>query len=317
MDRFTPWTRTADGSDPAREMTFYLGVGHPTHLVGSPVPLFLSAPTLARYRTTGDRMPLQMGSPWAGDSGAYAALMLNKNSNEHPWSWHPDEYGGMWVRLIDDIGPCDFVAIQDWPCEPSVRERTKATVREHQEDTLRSYLYLAEEFYMVPWLPVLQGWHPWEYVEHFEMYAKAGVDLTGRRVGIGSVCRRGSQNGIAQVLQTLAPFGMRMHGFGVSINGLRLAGHLLASSDSQAWSATARRENIRLDGCTHTGRDGRPNDCRNCFRYALHYRERVMDALRENARAPHQEFDLWAQLAEQLLAGTDQTDEFDQDADLS
>jgi hypothetical protein len=101
------------------------------------------------------------------------------------------------------------------------------------------------------------------------------------------VCRRGSQNGVAQVLGALAPLGMRMHGFGVSVNALRIAGHLLDSSDSQAWSITAKLEHIRLPGCTHMSRadkvtGGRTEtDCRNCPRYALHYREEVMDALRE------------------------------------
>lgn len=292
----TPWTGGDNDPDPARRMVFYTGVGHPNHLAGSPVPLFLSIPTLTRYRTVyagqGQDWPVQnFGVPWAGDSGAFAALMLNKDRAGHPWSWCPDEYGSTWVGLIEaisheaprELGP-DFVAVQDWPCEPKVRAHTGYTVREHQEMTLESYRYLAREFYFVPWLPTLQGWHPWEYVEHFEMYRRAGIDLRGERVGIGSVCRRGAARDVARVLGTLAPCGMRMHGFGVSIDALRLAGHLLASSDSQAWSWTARAEGIRLPGCTHRGK---PNpktgvhDCRNCFRYALAYREEVMDALRE------------------------------------
>lgn len=107
------------------------------------------------------------------------------------------------------------------------------------------------------------------------MYERAGVTLAGRKVGVGSLCRRGSQRDVAAVLAGLAPQGMLIHGFGVSINALRLAGPLLDSSDSQAWSATARAEHIRLPGCTHMSRPDRvtgvraPTDCRNCFRYAL------------------------------------------------
>lgn len=287
-----------DNPDPALRMRFYTGVGHPNHLADSPVPLFLSIPTLTRYKTVyagqGEDWPVQsFGARWAGDSGAYAALMLNKNRDGHPWSWDADSYGSTWVGLIEAIsheapqylGP-DFVAVQDWPCEAPVRARTGCTVREHQEMTLESYRYLAREFYFVPWLPTLQGWHPWEYVEHFEMYRRAGIDLRGERVGIGSVCRRGAPRSVARVLGTLAPYGMRMHGFGVSIDALRLAGHLLASSDSQAWSFTARTEGIRLDGCEHLSRpdaetgERTPTDCRNCFRYALAYREEALDALR-------------------------------------
>lgn len=215
--------------------------------------------------------------------------MLTTRPDEHPWWLHPDEYGGMWVRLIEDIGPPNFVAVQDVPCEPGARRRTGLSTREHQEATLRSYLYLAEGFPMVPWLVTLQGWEPWEYLEHAAMYEREGVTLAGRKVGVGSVCRRGSQRDVAAVLSTLAPLRMRMHGFGVSINALRLAGSLLDSSDSQAWSATARAERIRLPECTHMSRPDRatglrlPTDCRNCFRYALRYREEVMDALRQAA----------------------------------
>lgn len=294
----TPWTGGAADPDPARRMTYYTGVGHPNHLRESPVPLFISATTLVRYPSRsfgqGDTHPVQtFGVPWAGDSGAYAALMLGTDHSGHPWSESPDVYGSMWVRFAEHISHGsehlfpDFIGIQDWPCEAGVRARTGMTVRQHQELTLESYLFLAEEFPFLPWLRTLQGQHPRDYVEHLRMYEAAGVEMAGHKVGIGSICRQGSQRVVAAILGTLAPFGMRMHGFGASINALRLAGHLLDSSDSQAWSSTARAEHIRLPGCGHVSRPDRvtgvrvPTDCRNCFRYALAYREEVMDALRE------------------------------------
>lgn len=284
----TPWTVHECHPDPARRMTYYTGVGHPHHLGHSPAPLFISASTLARYASRGEDFAIRAGVPWAGDSGAYAALMLNQGRTTNPW-WHdPDEYGGMWVRLMQDVGwPPDFVPVQDYPCEAGVLAHTGATIEQHQDWTTESYLYLAEQFPMVPWLAVLQGWKPADYVRHFRKYQVAGVDLTGRKVGVGSVCRRGSQRGIAAVVNTLAPLGMRMHAFGLSINGLRSVAHLLDSSDSQAWSTTARTEHIRLPGCTHMSRPDpetgarQPTDCRNCFRYAMRYREEVMAAIRE------------------------------------
>lgn len=287
----TPWTVSKDHRDPARRMTFYLGISHPNLMTTADVPLFVCASSLSRYRSTGEHFPLRMNAPWAGDSGAYAALMLRANPSGHPWFSHPDEYGGMWTRLVEDVGPPDFVGIQDFPCEIQCLKRTGATVYEHQVATLENYLYLAENFPFIPWLPTLQGWLPHQYVEHYRMYRAAGIELSDQhRVGIGSVCRRGSQRDIARVLNTLAPLNMKMHAFGLSINGLRLVGDLLRSSDSHAWSATARRERIRLPGCTHMSRPDRitglrtPTDCRNCFRYALAYREEVMDALRHRDR---------------------------------
>jgi hypothetical protein len=274
-------------------MTFYLGTGHPHHLNTANVPLFLSAAALARYRSRGEQFPVRMtgGAPWAGDSGAYAALILSANPNGHPWTAHPDDSGALWTRLIDDIGgPPDFVGIQDLPCEKQCLARTGATVAEHQRETLDNYLHLAREFPFVPWLRTLQGWHPDDYLDHYRMYLEAGVNMTGETVGIGSVCRRGSQHAVAEVIETLAPLGMRLHGFGLSLEALRLVGHLVSSSDTQAWSYTARRQRIRLPGCTHTTRPhhvtglSTPTDCRNCFRWAKAYRERALDAVRHAAR---------------------------------
>jgi hypothetical protein len=264
-------------------LAFYLGAHHPNWLNTATTPLFLSATTLSRYRTTGDRWPIRgtSGAPWAGDSGAYAALMLARDGDGHPWSLDYESYGGLWLRLVDEIGRRpDFIAPQDWPCEPAVRARTGMSVRDHQELTTDSYLQLAEGFPWLPWIPVLQGWTPGDYLRHAAMYERAGVDLAAcHRVGVGSICRRGSQRGVAAVLETLAPLGLKLHGFGASINALRIAGHLLASSDSQAWSATARREHIRLPGCRH------PGDCRNCLAWAVEYRRRVLSARDDDQRA--------------------------------
>jgi hypothetical protein len=293
--RITPATGGPHHPDPARRLVYYTGVGHPNLLNHSPVPLFLSATTLAAYRSRGEDFPVQMtgGAGWAGDSGAYTAL--TGTNPDHPWHLDPGSFGGLWVRLGEDIGPPDFVAIQDWPCEPAARARTGLSVREYQELTLESYLYLAEQFPMVAWIPVLQGWAPAEYDQHADRYERAGVDLAGcHRVGLGSICRRASDTDIAALVARLATRGLRLHGFGVSINGLRRIGHLLASADSQAWSATARRERIHLPGCEHwsrpdpTGQRHR-TDCRNCFRYALHYREEILQAIRDSAdQASHQ-----------------------------
>ena len=109
-------------------------------------------------------------------------------------------------------------------------------------------------------------------------------------MGLGSICRRGSDKDIAALVEKFAGRGMRLHGFGVSIKGLRRIGHLLASTDSQAWSLTGRREHIRLDGCTHMSRPDefgqqQETNCGNCFRYALRYREELCDAIRYSATA--------------------------------
>ena len=178
-----------------------------------------------------------------------------------------------------------FVAPQDWMCEPAVInggtwngntfKGTGLSVAIHQELTIDNFLYLREQFPAAPWIPVLQGWTMDDYLSHADQYAAAGVDLADEQlVGLGSVCRRQSTAEIGAITGTLAARGYRLHGFGVKTAGLDQYAHNLASADSLAWSSAARLENRKLDGCTHRG------PCNNCLRFAVEWRERVMDAIR-------------------------------------
>lgn len=267
-----------------REFDYYLGVPEPSwlgkldkgpdgaYLCGGH-PKFVSAARLARYRSDEEHWPVSSTCAYAIDSGAYIAL--NGTNPDVPWFQPEDVYGGMILRFMDNNGYWpDFVAPQDWPCEPPVRVKTGKTVREHLELTRDSYLWLSREFPMVPWIPVLQGWEPEHYRLHERMYQDAGVDLAAaRRVGVGSICRRGHLPEIVEVVEQFADAGYALHGFGIKTTALPLIGHLLRSADSMAWSSRARHGNVRLDGCTHAG------DCRNCYRYAVHWRAQVLAAM--------------------------------------
>lgn len=281
------------GSDGARlevprGFVYYLGVPEASWLgkrddALRSVPKFVSAARLHRYRSPGERWPVRMAGrgavalPHYGiDSGAYIALTgTNKNV---PWFAEDDDYGSMILRFIDNNGwyP-DFVAPQDLPCEPPVLAVTGLTVRDHQDLTTDSYLWLVREFPMVPWIPVLQGWEPGDHADHANMYADAGVDLAAcHRVGVGSICRLTELGGLVERighLEDLAASGLKLHGFGIKTSALPLIGHLLASADSMAWSRHVRHNHTRLPGCTHVG------DCRNCYRYAVHWREKVLASL--------------------------------------
>lgn len=286
-----------------REFTYYLGVPEPSwlgnHDVGpdgaylcSGVPKFVSAARMARYRTDAERWPVASACTYAIDSGAYIAL--NGTNTDVPWYADPDTYGGMILRFISNNGyPPDFCAPQDWPCEPPVRAKTGLTVRQHQQYTLDSYLWLVREFYMVPWIPVLQGWDAADYLDHERMYLDAGVDLAAaHRVGIGSICRRGHLPAIVDVVEQFADRGYRLHGFGIKTTALPIIGHLLRSADSMAWSFNARHSNIRLPECTHAG------DCRNCYRYAVQWREQVLASLASASNRPAPPPDLFEGLAD-------------------
>jgi len=137
----------------------------------------------------------------------------------------------------------------------------------HQMFTLLNYVTLLNLDPTLPWVPVLQGWTWGDYLDHIEMYLKAGVDLfDGRLVGVGSVCRRQGTIRSGLLFANLADEGLKLHGFGVKITGLNNYREHLESADSLAWSFNARK-NPPLPGCRH-------QRCNNCMRFALAWREK-------------------------------------------
>lgn len=277
------WTRTP--GDPATSLQLYLGCHRPTWTDQSDVPLFVSMSTIA------DRRDPWFRGPWALDSGGFTELQRHGE-----WRDHPQTYGARVARLIAAGLRPDFVAPQDWMCEPIVREGgtapngwhfagTGLTVRDHQELTVDNLLYLREEFdgAGIPWMPVLQGWTLTEYLDCIDLYEAAGINLADEhRVGLGSVCRRQATAEIGAIVAAVTARvpGIRLHGFGVKKAGIERYGHMLASADSMAWSYAARQEGRRNGGrpslpdCEHTG------PCTNCFRYAVAWRDEVLESLR-------------------------------------
>lgn len=207
-------------------------------------------------------------------------LVLGKGGYTHlgkhgDWMIGDDTFCGAVYRFIDDLGvPPDFVAPMDWMCEPEVLAATGFTVRQHQQFTIDSVLYLRSEFPAAPWIPVLQGYRIDEYLEHIEMYRDAGIDLrTEHRVGLGSICRRQAATEIVALVTVLHSLGLNLHLFGVSARGLARIGHLARSFDTLAWSRAARDGRVRLPGCVHKG------TCQNCLRWALHWRRDLLTVL--------------------------------------
>lgn len=162
-------------------------------------------------------------------------------------------------------------------CEPWIVKATGLSVREHQERTIANYLELRAIAPDLPIVPVLQGWHSHDYLEHVEMYALAGVNLYREKVvGLGSVCRRQHTDALDELAHILQP--LRLHGFGVKVQGLRKVASLLTSADSMAWSFAARKD-APLPGCTHA-------NCANCMRFALRWRGALLGEI-DGARKRH------------------------------
>lgn len=267
--------------------TFYLGSHQPAWL-GRPdmadVPLFVSHRTLENYVT----LPRARG-PWALDSGGFSELRMYGSWDRVP----PETYVKAVYRYRDEIGGLDWAAIQDWMCEAAVINGgrmgpvtfagTHLSVPEHQRLTVLSGVTLTHLAPDLPWRYVVQGDKAADYERHVEMYDRAGIDLTKQPVvGLGSVCRRQGTAEIGALVELLAgQYRLRLHGFGVKIEGLRRYGRHLTSADSLAWSYGARRD-PPLPGCTSH------KNCANCPIYALRWRQTVLAALKQSHTGPYQ-----------------------------
>jgi hypothetical protein len=197
------------------------------------------------------------------DSGSFTELTLNGG-----WTLPPQAYAEQVQDIAQRVGRLEWVAPQDWMCEPHMIERTGLSVREHQERTVSNFLSLKAVLgHQV--IPVLQGWTLTDYERCVSLYESAGVTL-GREplVGLGTVCRRQATGEISRIVHGLAERGLALHGFGVKLLGLARYGQVLASADSMAWSFSARRGQP-LVGCRH-------RTCANCFRFASRWRQRVL-----------------------------------------
>jgi hypothetical protein len=235
--------------------TFWLGTHKAGWLALAGVPLFLSRRVLERVR----RLP-RAAAPWALDSGGFSELDIHGQ-----WALPAAAYVALVRRFAQEVGSMAWAAPQDWMCEPHIVRNTGLSVEVHQRLTIENFLELVAIAPEIPWVPVLQGWVLSDYWRHVEAYESAGVDLGGRLVGVGSICRRQAGADAALILSSLAGFyGLRLHGFGVKVQGLLAATAALESADSMAWSKKARHSPPIL-GHTH-------KSCANCLEYALRWR---------------------------------------------
>jgi hypothetical protein len=264
---------------------FWLGVHRPAWLGTLGVPLMVSRRTLSTIR--GD-LPRAV-SPWVLDSGGFTELRLYGR-----WTSTAEQYAADVRRYAAEIGQLEWCAPQDWMCEPFMLAGgngcvgTGFTVAAHIERTVANFVELRDLLGPLV-IPVVQGWRVDEYERCVEMFDAAGVDLRAEPVvGIGSVCRRGvtEQANAEIVVRRMARMigEHRLHGFGVSIDGLTRYGDALGSSDSLAWSYN-RRKACRASGAdSHAAECTRPRNrlgdvysATNCPGCAVAWRRSIVD----------------------------------------
>lgn len=251
--------------------TFYLGAHHPHWLRVLDVPLFVSHHQLRKYK----KLP-RARVPWALDSGGFTHV-----KKHGAWLITAEEYVAAVRRYADEVGNMQWAAPRDWMCEEFILKRTGLSVAEHQRRTVEDYLRLRDLAPELPFIPVLQGWSLSDYWRCAELYDDAGIDLAALPlVGVGSICRRQHTVKATHILHTLAADGLKLHGFGFKLQGLRNASKHLASADSLAWSYNAWRHPPL------PGHEARHKNCANCVDWALMWRDKALQACEEGDRAP-------------------------------
>lgn len=172
------------------------------------------------------------------DSQAFMKLQLYGGYPEPPVAYvaHVHRIAGLVAHVT--------AVTEDYMCEPFMLQQTGLTTADHQRLTIERYDAIRADLRRdITLLPVLQGYHPREYVDHIRQY--------GRRlkqdawVGVGSVCKRNSDpaaiRAVLLAIKAARP-DLRLHGFGVKITALAspTVRQLLYSADSMAWSSAAR-----------------------------------------------------------------------------
>jgi hypothetical protein len=215
------------------------------------------------------------------DSGGYSALT---RYGGYPFT--PRQYLEFRKRQRDAWGSqLGWCASMDWMCEPEARMRTGLSVGEHQRRTVENWEELrslgAEEEEVVP---VLQGYEPGEHLKHLELYEQRGHDLRKAPVvGVGSICRRQGTDFVFELLEDLHAYGLKVHAFGMSTPGLRRCWPFVVSTDSTAWSLTARRERLLLPECRGSSQTEHRN-CASCPRWAVAWHQRRLQQLFADVR---------------------------------
>jgi hypothetical protein len=176
---------------------------------------------------------------WMLDSGAFTEISTHGHYRSEPRDYVAQ------VRRWSRCGRMVAAVTQDYMCEPFIVARTGLTIREHQLLTVDRYHELSRLAPDLPWMPVLQGYEPGDYVRHIIDYGR--LLPHGRWIGVGSVCKRNSDpSSIEDVLLAIhrARPDLRLHGFGLKKTALAsgIVRQLLFSADSMAWSWSARKQ---------------------------------------------------------------------------
>jgi len=167
------------------------------------------------------------------DSGAFGSAFWDGG-----YTYGIDDY----LKIVEKVMPDCWVTM-DYPCEPNILP--EFPIRERIERTIENTKVLRTAPFP-GFLPVIQGWGIEDYcycVDRME-----AEELIGPVMGIGSICRRGSQAKIVNIVGELSRRlpNIKFHAFGVKINTVNYNNgevlNYLDSLDTAAWQFNEKDE---------------------------------------------------------------------------
>lgn len=180
------------------------------------------------------------GPDWFLDCGGYNSVLHNGG-----YEADPREFIEYVARHESREGvSIEKVALRDWMCEDAIIDKFDRNVRVHQNWTIRDHIEcreLMEELGVeADPVPVLQGQNPEEYLYHFDYYRDHGLLDDVDHIGIGTLCKRRSEEEIREVVvnvREVLPDDITIHGFGVTRNALNIPELVdkLDTIDTAAW----------------------------------------------------------------------------------
>lgn len=272
-------------------MRIYLGTHQPHWLALYDVPMMVSRRTLIRLRSRPRAL-----AKWFRDGGGFTQLQQFGSWEDIPAELFIEETR----HDALEVGNMQHCAPRDWMCEPAIINGgtfngihfvgTKLSVVEHQKRTVADYIDLLSKAPELPWVPVIQGWTLDDYLYCYEMYGRAGVDLSALPlVGVGTICRRQGTEEAALILKRLEAEKLKLHAFGLKSEGIPNVAPFLESSDSLAWSYAARRAPPLPECREQMERTGKGHkNCANCWRYAERWLEKVEKEISAHRPRPYQ-----------------------------
>lgn len=202
------------------------------------------------------------------DSGAFSEISINGK-----YTYSVDEYLGF-VQLHQ---PSLFFNM-DYMCEPFVLAKTGLTVKQHQQMTVDNQIKIMDRLdkYDIKgqFAGCIQGWKVEDYLTMIDQLKAHG--LITHRMGVGSICRRNSENDIIKVLEAVKHElpSVDLHAFGAKNKILSFppVHDYVYSSDSMGWSYDGRR--VDKKPCAQCYRHCL--NCANCHTYMMMWYNRLM-----------------------------------------